>query len=274
MGIRSALLALGLLAAAPPAPGQQGDAAPRPLLERAGLLELTLPAPTGVRSEWFRIDAPPANALTEDGSEGVSDDKSKAAEPLGLVRLLRLPQDDGSIRLESETLFFDVATRVAHVERLALASLDLVWRELGRDHGRTVHVSWDRDAEGLRLTDAAGGAVRRRVVRAAEGALMPLFLLEKQRAGALSDGVFRRLDPNAGTVETLTHRAWPAPPAGPFGRLHAWEREDGSLAGRYLFRGSRLLAFQLQEGGPVARAVPRAEYDRLRARIWAVAKAR
>jgi hypothetical protein len=38
-------------------------------------------------------------------------------------------------------------------------------------------------------------------------------------------------------------------------------RTDGSLAGRYRFRGGELVAFQWQEGGPWARRASATEYE-------------
>ncbi|MEM7307758.1 MAG: hypothetical protein AAF682_13850 [Planctomycetota bacterium] len=247
-----ALALLGLTASAP----RDGDE--RPPIERDGVLELTLPPLTGVEVEWFRLD-PPASARPAE-AEG-------PASPLGLVRLLRVPEADGTLRLESETLLLDVQTRVAHVERLELSTLDVVWREVGVRHGRTVHVAWNRGEEVLRLSDTSGGEIRRREIDASQGVLMPLYLLEQLRAERLSAGEFRRLEPNSCAVELLDHRTGPTPWLRGV-RLHTWRRPDGTLAGRYVFCGPRLVAFQLQEGGPVARAVPREAYERLRASGW------
>ena len=223
----------------------------RPPLERHGILELTLPEPADVRSEWFRLDAPEGDA------------------PIGLVRLDRILGAGGGLRLECETLFFDVATRVRHVERLEDDALDLIWREVGSRHGRTVHVQWDRAVEGLEVADTSGGEVHRRRLDASRGALTPLYLLEKLRAGHLSSGNFERISPNSATVESLAHEIGIAPaPLLERGRMHTWRRADGSLAGRYVLAGLALLAYQLQEGGPVARAVSEADYLALRRLHW------
>ena len=243
----------------------------RPMLERPGLVELTLPPLEQVHVEWFRIDAP-AGAMTEpDPVDSEADatprPPSGPAAPLGLVRRMRVPEPDGTLRLESETLYLDAGLRVALVERLELESLDLVWREVGRHHGRTVHVAWDRGTEVLHLADTSGGEVHRREVDATGEVLMPLYLLEMQRAGRLSAGEFRRLDPNACTLEVLRYAPRPMPLL-PGAAQHTWRRADGTLAGRYIYLGDELAAFQLQEGGPLARAIPRAEYEALRVRHW------
>ena len=38
-------------------------------------------------------------------------------------------------------------------------------------------------------------------------------------------------------------------------------RPNGDSAGRYVFRAGRLVSFQLQSGGPIARSVSRVDYE-------------
>lgn len=225
---------------------------PRPVLERSGVLELTLPQSGEVRLEWFRLDA---------GLPGET--------PLGLVRLARASCANGDLRLESETLFFDVGARVLHVERLEDETMAVVWREIGPEHGRTVRVEWDRRTESLDFSDTSRGQLHRRRIDAGGGVLTPLYLLEHLRAGRLSEGSFPRLAVDTGAVETLRHELGPAPaPLLQHGRLSTWRRSDGCLAGRYAVVGERLVAFQVQEGGPIARVITEAEYRRLRQLNW------
>jgi hypothetical protein len=239
-----------LLLLLPQVPGQA--ARERPPLERPGLLELSLPERGGVRAEHFQLSLP--------GAPG---------EPVGAARLLRV-EDQEERRLEWETRFFDAPVRVLHSERLEPDSLDLVWRELGEGGGRTVRVAFDQSSNALAVNDVGGPAARHRELELGEGAFAPLFLLEQDRAGRLSPGDFRRVDANAGALESVHLASGPAPAPWLAGcRISTWTRPDGTLAGRYLFHGDRLLAFQLQEGGPVATAVGPAEYEALLARAGA-----
>ncbi len=226
---------------------QGASAAPvRPPLERPGLLELTLPERSGARSEFFRLD--PAGAT---------------AEPLGVARLFRAEGAAGE-SLEWETRFFDPDVRIFHVETLGRDTLALAWREVGPRHGRSVRMSLDLAANFVHVADTAGGSVRQRELELGSGAFAPLFLVELLRAGRLSPGEYRRLEPNAGAIAPLLleldplpgtlHRGW---------RLASWRRPDGSSAGRFLFAGEKLLACELQAGGLVARAIPEAEYQAL-----------
>jgi len=234
-----------LLLAAPPVQ----DARERPPLERPGLLELTLPEPGGVRTEHFRLALPGAEA---------------SGEPLGVARLVRVPEEAGEGRLEWETHFFDARVRVLHLERLEQDELSLVWRELGEHRGRTVRVAFDQSSNALQVSDVGGAAARHRELDLGEGVFTPLFLLEQDRAGRLSTGGFRRVDANAGAIESVRLATGPAPVACLAGaRLSTWTRSDGTLAGRYLFAGDALRAFQLQEGGPVALAISTEEYKAL-----------
>jgi hypothetical protein len=236
------------LALAPLGQGLRGPLDEPPPLERQGLLELTLPERSGVRAEHFRLTLPGADA----------------PGPVGVARLVRVEDEDGAGRLEWETTFFDARVRVLHVERLERDALTLVWRELGVRHGRTVRVSFDLASNELQVSDVGGAAARGRALELGEGAFMPLFLLEQDRAGRLSPGVFRRVDPSAGAIDTvkLSRGAGPLPwLAG--ARVSRWTRADGTLAGRYVFAGGALLSFELQQGGPVASAIGLAEYEGL-----------
>ena len=204
-----------------------------------------------MRTEWFRLDA-----------------KRGEEQPVGLVRQMVVVESGGSYRLERETLFLDAATRVLHVEELGPDELTLVWRELGARHGRTVLVEWDLGASTLRCTDTEGGDVRRRRIDAQGGALMPLYLLEKLRAGHLSMGRFRCFRPIAAELEELELRVIPPSPFWGNARILEWRRADGALAGRFAFRDRRLVSFQWQEGGPLATAIDEDEYGRLRGSLW------
>jgi hypothetical protein len=218
----------------------------RPVLERPGVVELTLPERTA-RVEHFRLDDPTGDRAT----------------PVGIARLYRIPDPAGGVRLEWETRFFQPAVRVLAVERLAHDSIGLVWRELG-GRGRTVHVAWDPASGAVEAREAGGAAIRRREHNAGDGLFTPLFLLEQMRCERLSAGVFRRLDPATGESEPLRFEAQPAlQPFAPALRYGVWRRADGSLAGAYLLRGEELLGYQLQAGGPLARRVSSERFSAL-----------
>jgi len=242
------LRSLLLLAALPLAQGLRGVFDEPPPLERPGLLELTLPERSGVRAEHFRLALP-----------------GQAAEkPLGVARLVRVEEEGGAGRLEWETTFFDAGVRVLHVERLEHDALTLVWRELGKSHGRTVRISFDLASNELQVSDVGGAATLNRTLALGEGAFTPLFLLEQDRAGRLSPGDFRRVDVSAGAIETVHLSRGHGPlPWLSGARVSRWTRADGTLAGRCVFAGDALASFELQAGGPVASAIGREEYERL-----------
>lgn len=252
------LAALAAAAAGAPAPGAGGGTddprTSRPPLERPGILELTLPEVAGVRVEHFRLDTPGA-ALGD--------------APIGIARLLRVPEPGGGARLEWETRFFEPAVRVLLVERLAHDAINVVWRELG-DGGRTVHVAWDLTRNAVEVRDATGAAIRRHALDAEDGLCTPLFLQEQARGERLSTGEFRRLEPGGCTAETLrftVEPAFPAPGVAARGmRFTTWRRTDGSLAGRSLWRQRELLGYQIQAGGPVARRIAAEDHAALEQR--------
>ena len=237
----------------------------RPILERPGVLELTLPERAGIRVRHFRLDDPNGDGET----------------PIGIARLCRIPrlagepEDAPGEQLELDVRFFAPAVRVLSVERLTPDAVDLVWRELG-GRGRTVHVAWNTAGGSIEIREAGGAAIRQREHDAGEGLCTPLFLLEAMRLGRLSNGEFRRLNASTGEVEPLRYETQPAYPpfglgglggpggfGGPGLRFGVWRRADASLAGTYLLRGDEVLAFQLQAGGPIARRVTPARFETL-----------
>lgn len=228
-------------------------------LDSASIVAVELRDPPATRTEWFRLDLP------------------DTAEPVGLVRLLFAAESEDVFRLESEVHFFDAGTRVRHVEVLEPEGLRLVWREMGPGRGRTVLVEWKREEPAVRVTDTNAGVVHRSEIDASAGALMPLYLLEKLRAGDLLEGSFRRYEPTSNSVEELGLAPCPLVPfpGSPGGlalfadaRVLEWRRSDGGCAGRYAFDGRRLVAFQWQDGGATARAIEEGAYRKLLESGW------
>ena len=222
-------------------------------MQQGEILALWLPRVPGTRVEHFRLDLP-----RKEGAEEEAEEDPRAA--VGLVRLRFGVDPPGGFRLECESRFHDAATRVLHVERLRRDELRLTWREIGQRHGRTVSVEWPLSDAALHSVSMSDGEVRRSDVDASGGALMPLYLLEKLRAGAALPGSFRVYDPRSEALELLSLRITPIVGAL---RVCEWRRSDGALAGRYLFAERRLIAFQWQAGGPVARAISADEFKRL-----------
>lgn len=186
--------------------------------------------------------------------------------------------------------------RVLHVERLTDYGPGCVWREIGPGTGRSVQAEWSADGRALDLAEWSAAGKRRGTLVAAGGASMPLYLVELLRQGGLASGRIVRFDPLARTLEPLEVRTvWleeggplaepehlsegdsdrgeattpdavgGASPTGPRTAVRTVElvRADGSLAGRYRFRGHDLVGFQWQESDLVARAVSPDEYARL-----------
>jgi len=161
-------------------------------------------------------------------------------------------------RIEQATTFFDVDTRVIHTESLRPEERRLVYREVRERAGRTVLVEWPLGEE-LRSADTVGRAVVRREHDFATGAFFPLYLVEAARRGESFEGEFEVFQPLANRLEPLRIRLERSAEGH---TLSLW-RPDGRLAGRYRFQGDRLVAFQWQAGGPVARAISRERYAEL-----------
>ncbi len=171
----------------------------------------------------------------------------------------------GSLRAEMQLDLGPIATRVHHVERITTRGPRLVWREMRERSGRTVMAEWSEDGE--RLIDIAwngGDAVRRETTPPA-GALLPLFLVDSVRSGGFPSGAFDVFLPTSGSVEELQVRVESLPGAAVGKGLLSLRRlalcrADGTLAGEYLFAAGELLAFRVQDGGPVAVRVSHETY--------------
>jgi len=169
---------------------------------------------------------------------------------------------DGGLLLERDTLFQAGGVRVLVDERHT-SEPSFVWRELRTSDG--LGRTWMVDQE------VGGGAVRTtshgigtRCHGVLEGPLpvFPLALIEKLRAGEEPRSV-RTLDPLAMSATELGVRVVHLEERGL--RRAELTRSDGSLAGRYRFRGTVLEEFQFQDGNRRARTCDEREYRRLAA---------
>jgi hypothetical protein len=221
-------------------------------------------APSSLRVERFVL-----------AEAGASPDRAS-----GCVEWRRLAHADG-FQVECEILFErsgrDLACqRVLHVEELCDSTARLVWREMGAGSGRSLTAEWEPEGSALRTVEWDRNDTVRETIDARDGAVMPLYLIEMLRHGRVTSGRYPVFDPlsrSLAEVEVLTsygdeHAELPS--AGVHaGNLRSVEllRADGSLFGRYCFRGADLVAFQWQEGGPWARRVNATEFDAARAAL-------
>jgi hypothetical protein len=228
---------------------------------------------------------------------GATERESRTGAPvdsrllLGAVEWRRLAHADG-FQIECEILFARAASdlagqRVLHVEDLCEGNARLVWREMGAGLGRSLLAEWTSGGVALRTIEWDKHETLREEISTSDGAVMPLYLIEMLREGRATSGRYRLFEPLSRTlseVELFTSygdatdesgSAAPSEcparsdassrrePARASSRLRTVEllRADGSLCGRYRFRGAELIAFQWQDGGPWARRASAAEYD-------------
>lgn len=235
-----------------------------------------LPAPLGVRVEHFVIDAPSGASTAEEGPEGV-------------VEIALTPSPHGPIR-EREVRFREGPIHVREVETEGPGRPQAVWRETGPTWGRSWLAVWDPVQGSLETTHWGPAKEIHGTASLAVRPFMPLELLELCRSSDLDGQGFDCLDPTSGTVVFLEIRvhepsalvatpvesafealrvqpversAATRPAEGP-ARLVEWHRCDGSLAGRFLFEGRSLSAFQWQDGERWARRVDALAYQQAR----------
>ncbi len=187
-------------------------------------------------------------------------------DPVGIASsTFRARENGGAGRASAELRFelWQIRTRVHHVESVTPRGPRLVWRELRERSGRTVRVDWSEDGKRLVQVDWSGAEAVRGESTPESGALLPLFLVASVRDGAFPTGRFDVYDAPSGRVEELRVSVLRCPLAGAPGlsmRRLELLRADGTLAGDYLFLGRELVAFRVQEGGPVALRVSTVDY--------------
>lgn len=199
---------------------------------------------------------------------------------LGVAQLRRSRLDHGW-QLELEVSYPFERVRLLGVECLNPRSPRLVWREILPRGGRTVFAEWTEESAELRAHEwGMDGSLRERK-STCRGAVMPHYLLELARCGQVTGGTFEVFDPllrdlSPWTLSTSYELAEgvadEAGGGGPRPRRVELRREDGTLAGSYLFQGTQLVSFRWQEGEVEARRITETEYDELRAR-WRMAPA-
>ena len=189
---------------------------------------------------------------------------------LGLVEHRRRRTDSGW-QLEQEVCFPFEEIRLLVVERLDPTCPRLIWRELSTGAGRTVFAEWTAESDELRAREWGVRASLRGQSSTEGGAVMPLYLLELARTGRVTSGPFEVFDPltrglETWTVNTSYRREGGEDDEQALRRQVEFVRSDGSLAGRYVFRGTRLIGFRWQEGAVWARPVSAEEYADFRLR--------
>jgi hypothetical protein len=236
---------------------------------------------SALRVERFVIcDGPDLLAGGDGAFDG--DGETACAHALGAVEWRRMVRQDG-VQIECEMLFARAGhdapcERILHVEELCEAKSRLVWREIGDASGRSVLAEWGQGGQSLRTVDWGKVETVREEISASRGAVMPLYLIEMLREGRITSGRQLVFDPLAralSELEILTSYIDASPAPCPAGDPAPWasrglararcvelRRSDGTLAGRYRFRGSDLVAFQWQDGGAWARRASAHEHAR------------
>lgn len=247
------VLLLGALCGALPIPDDEvGEA-------ESAVRELVLDAHPRARAEHFALLLPP-DPLAGEGEE---DPAASAPRVVGVARWFEAERRAGT-HLELELDLFELQMRVHHVERTTLDGPKLVWREQYEGRGRTVLVQREEGEEELHLSQWTGAQQALRSEVGELGLLFPLWLLERERAGFWFEGWLPVFDPLAARVEERRPQRtrWNLP--GPHVlRRCRFTRRDGTPAGEWWFLGDALLAFRLQEGGPVALRVSEEEHQSL-----------
>ncbi len=222
----------------------------------------------GLREEYFVLELAPdpgagVDPLTLSPRELTPE--GALTELVGFAVLRGSGAGEGR-QVELDLRFLERGTRVLQVERGDAGRTGMTWRELRATDGRTLHVEREAGAAAVSLREWSGPRLVRSEIPAAPGACLPLELLERIRAGGIEAGALSVLDPLSRGFESLDLRLerLPRPDSAPGAELRRAElvREDGTSAGRYLFEGTELLAFQWQEGGLRARRVEREDYLR------------
>jgi hypothetical protein len=203
-----------------------------------------------------------------DGIRGL--EHAARAGQLGLVEFHRR-EVAGGWQLEQEIQFPFEGLRILAVECLSARSPRLVWREIGATGGRTIFAEWTSESERLKVLEWGNDGGLRESLGTSKGAVMPQYLLELAREGKLAGGRFEVFDPLRSELDQWTMEVrylredeGVARETPGYSKQVEFRRTDGSLAGRYLFHGQRLLSFQWQEGHVRARRIS----DQEHAQLW------
>lgn len=227
-------------------------------------------ASSEARVEAFLMERP-----TPEGPEAVA------------VVLLRRLAEEGGVLLEQDVTFRVGGVTILHDEVLEADGWHFVRRELPgpASSGR----SWSGQpdsAGGLRLL-RWGVSVPVHETWPAPTPRLPLEVLESLRFGPEPVGRISFYDPLAEAVVPIDVRVVAGDPRAGFedadARTFELRRVDGTLAARYVQRGSELVAFQWQDGDRWARRIDLAEAEGLAAKwrpdhdpvaeVWAAVRA-
>ena len=248
------LVTLWLIAPASLLPGVRSAEEPATLEDSAALPGMVVWPSAPQRIEHF---------------EFVSEEKPSSSEVLGVCEWRERAVDGGAV-LERDVFFSRGELRMRHVERLTEETTRLVWREEAPGVGRSQiaePVFSDEKPPELSILDWVRPEVERESIPLPEGTLFPLELLESLRDPSTTERDHLRYWPLTREVEALhVETSLVSGVAGGMRprRIVELRREDGSLAGRFLFDGGDLEGFQWQEGGLWARRIDSPKFEDVR----------
>ncbi|MBM3987192.1 MAG: hypothetical protein FJ294_04435 [Planctomycetes bacterium] len=206
-------------------------------------------------TEWFVLQRPASSPGARLG----------AVEEVGIAALRRRGAV-GAGQLEWELRFFGEDTRVSHVERGGEGAARLSWREWRPRSGRTL--SAELGPTGISLVESGQRQSLRASLPAPRDARFPIAVLEAARSGTLGADRIAWLDPLARAIERLSVRIDFSPEPQPdssgedvLERRVRLERDDGTTAAEWTFRGTQLWSARWQSGGLQARRVSAQEWE-------------
>jgi hypothetical protein len=253
------LAVLGVLWLLPVAARHLQDAAQHAPVEPAGL---SAPAPDAplLREEHFAIEQVAGTTDLATETELCEPSSSQAGTVvLGVARCRRLTLPDGE-QLEWDVQFLGAGPRVLHIERSGSSGNSLVWREILPSAGRTVSARCSKDGSKLSLREWAGRLDQKSEIDGPQALALPLQLLEQARTQAKLPPQAVVFDPLARQLETWSISI---DDLGSGARRVDLTRADGTLAARWLLRGSELVGFQWQGGNLRGRRVSAEDSARL-----------
>ena len=188
-----------------------------------------------------------------------------SARAVGWAEFLRRENEHGMV-LECEYVFLRPTDgerwRVRHLEQLDERGPRLVWREFGTASGRTLTLERERESDAWHCQAWERSEVVQSSIDTQSGALLPLYLLELARQGHLGASDLYVFDPLESALVPRRATSVYQPASGSRTRTLELARRDGTLAGRFVFEQSELVAFEWQEGGARARRIAPEEYQR------------
>ncbi len=252
---------------------REGAGGPPGVSEATRLEPAPSAATTELREEFFVLELAAEEADGEDPLIATPRELFRGGEGATLVgfAVIRRWQSGATRQAEWDVRFLECGTRVLQVEQTEAGHRGLIWRELRPTDGRTLHLEREEGSASLTLREWAGRRLVRAELEAPTGARLPLELLDELRDATAGWGRLALFDPLTRGFEQLELRVEnlgpsPVPSDAPLRRAEL-VREDATLAGRYLFQGPELVAFQWQAGGLRGRRVEREDFERRRANL-------